>query len=337
MKKINVKIVSIFPQHSALWKYAYFLEKELKKNKTYSVEFIDFWKEKKYHNKFVKTLVLLKGINIKKTEVLICVAPLLAKSLIKSKAKLKIVIAHDLYPLTVGKKVSLFEKLLVSITYKYMKHANIILAVSNFCKKDVLKKYGLKNKLSVLPGGIDHTSFKKLETTKEQLRKKHNLPLKKKILLHIGRDDHRKNVSFLIKLLKKLGDDYVLVKIGDINIKKNIILVKNIDEKKLCEIYNAVDLLLFPSLYEGLGLPPIEAMACGLPVLAANKTGLKEVCIEESLTELNEMLWLEKINEILSNRNLRLNMIKKGLEQSKKFDWKIYANTIKKIIETGLK
>ena len=342
MKKIKVTIVSIFPKYSALWKYGFFLKKELSKNKKYTIQFLDLWKQKKYHNPVARASALLKGIPIEKTDVLILVAPILCKSLKKSQAKLKITIVHDLYPLKIRKDVPSVVTGLTRMTYKDMKHSDIILPVSNFCKSEIKEKYDSSQKLIKVNGSIDHSAFRILKKSKKELRKKLKLP-NKRLLLHVGRDEHRKNFEFVLKLLNTLKDNTVLVKIGDISksntvfikrnkLEKNIIVLKDIDEKKLCEVYNASDVLVFPSSYEGLGLPPIEAMACGLPVLAGNNTGLKEACIPDSLLPLQINTWLRKINHILKNKKTRTSMIKKGISHSKKFDWKTYAQSVNKII-----
>jgi len=328
--KTKIRIVSIFPQYSALCTYGFFLNKYLSKNKRFDVKFIDLWKNEKYHPNVSRALALLQGIKIEDSDVLILVAPLLCSSLKKSKAKLKITIAHDLYPLTIGKDVSLAVKSLVKATYKNLKDSDIILPVSEFCKSEIIEKYGLRNKLIKINGGIDHTKFK-------SLRRKHS---KKINLLHIGRNDPRKNFSFVLELLRNTKGAK-LTKIGTISgkdldfIRKNnlnVEVLKIASEKALINAYNSADILVFPSFYEGLGLPPIEAMACGLPVIAANNTGLKEVCIKESLTPLKLDLWEKKIKNIINNKQYRNKLISKGLKQSKKFDWKLYVKNIEKII-----
>ncbi|MBI5065266.1 glycosyltransferase family 4 protein [Candidatus Woesearchaeota archaeon] len=341
MNKTKVTIVSIFPKYSALWNYAFFLNNELSKNKNFEITFLDLYKD--YQNKIVRAFALLRGISVKQSDVLICVAPLLSNTLKKSKSKLKILIAHDFYPITVGEGVSLFEKAIISQIYNNLDLADIILPVSDFCRREIIEKYQIQKEMQVLPGGIDHSVFKKLKITKQELREKYDLPKDKKILLHVGRDDKRKNFGFVLRLLKILKEEFFLVKVGNLSgddkkfienssLKTRLTILKNLDEKKLCEIYNASDIFLFPSTYEGLGLPPIEAMACGLPVIAANNTGLKEVCTKESLTELNEEIWLEKIHKILKDSKTKNDMIQKGCRIAKRFDWKKYAKEIEKII-----
>jgi len=337
--KIKIKIVSIFPRNSALWNYCTFLSKNLSKNKRFNIEFIDLTNT--YQGNIKRAINLMKGIDIKPSDVLILGSPLLASTFKKSKAELKIVIAYDLYPITMGTGVSPLIKILVKNTYKNMKYADIIVPISEFCKNEIIKIYGLKKKLHVIHGGIDHNIFKRIKKNKKVLRKSLNFP-DKTLLLHIGRDDYRKNFRFVLNMLKKLKNK-VLIKVGNISrsdvsyirlnkLEGKIINIKNIEDKKLNIIYNASDILLFPSFYEGLGMPPIEAMACGLPTIVAKNTGLREVGIAESFEKLDLNKWQEKIEKILKNEKFRNKMIQKGLKQSKNFDWVKYAEKIEKII-----
>jgi glycosyltransferase involved in cell wall biosynthesis len=335
MNRVNIKIVSIFPEKTALWTYGHFLHKYLSQNRQYDVEFVDLWKNKEYHSDIRRAFALLNGITIEDCDVLILVAPLLSKSLKKTHAKLKIVIAHDLYPLQKGNHASFPVKSLVKATYKHMKEADIILPVSEFCKSEILEFYGLREKMIKINGGIDHTKFKSLKNKKQN---------KIQTVLHVGRDDPRKNFRFVLELLKRIKGAKLL-KIGTISkndatfIQKNnldVEIIRNVDDAGLVRAYSTADMLIFPSTYEGLGLPPIEAMACGCPVIAGNNTGLQEVCIKESLTPLNVDAWERKAEKILHDKNYRSSMIKKGLQQAKKFDWKRYAAMVDAVIKKNL-
>lgn len=336
LPEFKIKIVSIFPKYSALWNYGYQLTKYISKNKKNNVEFVDLWNEKKYTSKIYRTLYLLKGIEIKDADVLIIVAPLLAKTLKISKAKLKICIAHDLYPIKKNSVVSLAEKKIIENIYSNMKYADIILPVSEFCKSEIIEIYGLKNKLIKINGGINHNDFKYIKNKINKKSKKSSKP----IFIHVGREDVRKNFSFVLELVKRFNAK--LIKVGSIS-KKDLkfinensldVEIKNkITDDELAKLYSSSDMLLFPSTYEGLGLPPIEAMACGCPILAGNNTGLKEVCISESLLPLDLKIWEKKINKILKDEIYRKNMIEKGLIKAKEFDWEKYGRKVEKLIQ----
>ena len=117
-----------------------------------------------------------------------------------------------------------------------------------------------------------------------------------------------------------------------INIKKelknyivsnNVIFTDFVPIEDIPLFYNATEVLVYPSFYEGFGLPPIEAMACGTPVIASNVTSLPEVCYESALfIDPNDIDSLSyDIERVLSNSLLRLTMVKKSLTRNKNFSW----------------
>jgi glycosyltransferase involved in cell wall biosynthesis len=102
---------------------------------------------------------------------------------------------------------------------------------------------------------------------------------------------------------------------------------KPIEEKDLPKLYSGAKLLLFPSLLEGFGLPIVEAMACGCPVVTSNRNPMQELVGPEQLTidPLNPDEIARICKVILSDNSYRNAMIQKGLERSKKFNWEITA------------
>jgi len=95
------------------------------------------------------------------------------------------------------------------------------------------------------------------------------------------------------------------------------------------------ELFIYPSLYEGFGLPPLEAMACGCPVITSNTSSLPEVVGDAGIMvdpyDVNEIA--KAIDLVLSNENLRNEMIEKGLKQAKKFSWRKTAEETLKVYE----
>ena len=95
--------------------------------------------------------------------------------------------------------------------------------------------------------------------------------------------------------------------------------------------YNSAELLVYPSFYEGFGLPPLEAMACGTPVIASNVTSLPEVCSDSALlidpNNIDELSY--SIQRVLNDSMLMINMVKSGLNKSSSFSWqKTALNTV---------
>jgi glycosyltransferase involved in cell wall biosynthesis len=146
--------------------------------------------------------------------------------------------------------------------------------------------------------------------------------------------------------LKKKIPDVKMIQIGaDKGIFENLIqqlqLQKDMEfqgiitEKKLREFYNLADVFVFPSFYEGFGLPPLEAMACGCPVITSNAASLPEVVDNAGIMvdPLNIDGLAEAIYNVLTNDGLREDMIKKGLERAKMFTWERTARETYKVYE----
>ena len=157
---------------------------------------------------------------------------------------------------------------------------------------------------------------------------------KKPYLLYVGNDYPHKNLERL-----KLAFDK-LVKEHNLNYQL-VLITKFVSEKELDSLYKNASLYVFPSLSEGFGLPPLEAMARGLPVVSSNATCLLEILGDAALyfnpLDIDDMA--KKIRKALLDKNLRKKLIKKGFEQIKKYDWgKMAKETLglyKKITQNG--
>jgi len=329
-------LLSSFKKYSAIWRYAFEINKRFR-----NIKWLDLYTG----NKYLRTIKLFG--NIKDYDVLICSSPLLCNFINKNQG-FNIVIVHDLYPLSVGKGVSFLEKFLYRIIYKKIKYADHLLFVSEFSRIEFQSVFGLNINNSILPAGIDHSIFRPSKE-REKIRKK--LGHDKFIISHVGTDEPRKNIIFVLQILEKLvksGIDAHLLRVGDLkkktvdyikskNLDEHISIFTDLDEKKLAEIYQASDVFLFPSFYEGLGLPPIEAMASGCPTIVSNKASLVEVGIDETIVELKVDKWIEKIIKIKKDFKYRDMLVKKGIEKSKNYDWEKYCGSLKKIIENHIK
>jgi glycosyltransferase involved in cell wall biosynthesis len=224
-----------------------------------------------------------------------------------------------------------------------------IIAVSNYAKDDLMKYCGFdENLIAVTHLGFDQHVFK--PGSKEKAREKLNLPLDKKIFLHVGFEDDRKNVKTIIQALKEINDPDVLFlraghqhpKIKNLIDKLNLTQVKHVgsvSHQKLGEFYQAADAFVFPSTYEGFGLPPLEAMASGCPVITTNVCSLPEVTGKAaiSLDPFDTAGWAENIEKVLNSKILQKKLRARGLEQSRKFSWKKCAQETVKIYNEVLK
>lgn len=237
-----------------------------------------------------------------------------------------------------------------------IKKANRIIAVSKNTKKDIIKQYKIPaDKITVIYNGINN-NYKVIDRNDliNKIKKKYNLP--SEFILYLGTLEPRKNIKNLIKayfLYKSTSNnDIKLVIAGgkgwlyeDIfslveekQLEEDVIFTGYVDEEDIVPLYNAATLFVYPSLYEGFGLPPLEAMACGTPVITSNVSSLPEVVGDAAIkVDPNNIKELFKvINKILGNESLQREMIQKGIERSKKFTWEKTATETIKVYEEVL-
>lgn len=255
-----------------------------------------------------------------------------------------IVTCHDIAPLFIP--TSPFEKILRRYLYSGLKKAGRIIADSEWTKKDIIRAFGInEDKIRVIPLGVDTQVFKVMD--KIECRKRMNLPLNKKIILNVAIEKWRKNIPGLIKafaIVKEKIPETILVRVGkpirktlnlieDLRLKNSVIYFDGISEEQLVWIYNSADVFAFPSFYEGFGLPCLEAMACGIPVVSSNATSLPEVVGDSGIMidpySIDEIAG--EISKVLSNSDLHNSLSKKGLQRIGKFQWKNTAIQTEKV------
>lgn len=230
---------------------------------------------------------------------------------------------------------------LIHVWQKYfaIKRADAIICVSENTKKDLLEFYPKidKHKIKVIYNGVSNDFFK-LEYSKQFLNKKFHKLKGKKYLLFVGSRVSYKNFDVVISIIKLLTG-YSLVVVGqDFNEKEKsklesimdkVFLYKNLSNEDLNIIYNNAFALLYPSSYEGFGIPILEAMKAGCPVISAKFSSIPEVGGDTALLvkEINVDSFIKLVKK-LENDNYRKNLINKGFKQSKKFSWdKCYEET----------
>ena len=254
-----------------------------------------------------------------------------------------VVTVHDIIPLLAWKNVISgmsypHRPRLAEYSLKGLKKAAHIIVCSHNTKKDLIKYCGCKgNKVSVIYPGCDEI-FKSYPKYKKNFLKykKFKFPKSSFLILITGSGDY-KNHEISIKVFKSLikyKKNIYLLRLGQKNnnwdnlikkysIKKYIIELNSLTSYEVAELYNVVDCLLFPSLYEGFGMPPLEAMACGTPVIASNAGSLPEVIGKAGLLyNPNDIVGLSNgIKLIIKDKTKRNQMIKKGFYQASKFTW----------------
>lgn len=261
---------------------------------------------------------------------------------------------HDLvaflFPGTHNKKATLIEKITLK---RALKKASHVITVSKNTKKDLLKKFKYKEeKVSIVPcAGAEE--FRPMEKDKlGDFIKQTNLP--PKFFLAVGTIEPRKNYTGLIKAFAKLNKvhpDVHLIVVGQKGwgyeeffnlIRKNYLNRKvhtlgYLSNKSLMNLYSLSQALVFPSFYEGFGIPPLEAMRCGCPVIASNTSSIPEVVGDSAIliNPENPKEIAAAMAKILKDPELREGFSKKGIEQAKKFSWRTSAEKLLKIFESG--
>lgn len=194
-------------------------------------------------------------------------------------------------------------------------------------------------KVHVVPPGISSVFFAEKPSEEIEAIKKH-YGLKVPCLLSVGKIFAHKNQPFLLNVLAELrqrGVDCQLVLVGesyweptDLQIRSlarelkllpHLLCLGHVPDEHLPLIYRASTVFLFPSLAEGFGLPPLEAMASGIPVVASDRESLPEVLGEEAvlLDPFNVASWVEAILKILNHETYRESLIERGLERARQF------------------
>lgn len=271
--------------------------------------------------------------------------------LLPMKAK-KILTIYDLFPLTHPQAApSRYSPYI----YKYLlpqvlKGTDIIIAGSKNTQRDLLKFFpNIKGKTTVIYAAAEE-SFRKIGNL-ERVKRKYTLDFP--FIFSLGILNPRKNFITLIKAFSKLKTQDLKHKLviggkkgwrfedifqqaRHLVRKGKIIFTDFIPEEDLPYFYNLADLFVFPSLYEGFGIPILEAMACGCPVITSNISSMPEVAGRAALF-INNPLDVDeiasKINQVLSNPNLKKGLIKKGFVQAAKFSWERTARETIKVYE----
>lgn len=138
----------------------------------------------------------------------------------------------------------------------------------------------------------------------------------------------RKNTKLVIVGRKGLSYEKYKQKTYDLKISNDVIFTGFVPLEDLPIFYNGCEMLVYPSFYEGFGLPPLEAMACGTPVITSNLTSLPEIC-EDSAILINPydiQNLSDSINRVLNDNLLMLSMFNKSLIRSMDFSWQETAN-----------
>ncbi|MBE0572449.1 MAG: glycosyltransferase family 4 protein [Ignavibacteriaceae bacterium] len=268
---------------------------------------------------------------------------------LKKTSKKNVIVIHDVMTKACPQFFTTYYKKYMSVVVpKAIKRADEIVTVSQSAKNDIVRYYGVQpDKITVTQIWTDG-KYKPLTLNHvqiNQIKKKFDLP--EIFILFVGALEERKNITGILKIsdiLKSRHIDIKIVLVGNrgfgfdrfedeiIKRKDRVLLIDYVLEQDLPLIYNLAKIFLFPSYYEGFGLPPLEAMKCGLPVLAGKNSSLIEVVSDGGLMFESEDYdsFASSVIELLQDKKFYESMKFKALMQSEKFK---PENEITKLIE----
>lgn len=263
--------------------------------------------------------------------------------------KQSICFVHDLASKKCPDAYTIRDKIILDLSFRRAEKAAAIIFISYNTQKDYKKFYPeFKGKSYVIYPGYDTDLYQTISNPKNMLN------INSQYILCLGRLESRKNIKNLVlayklfrkktKLNQKLviagkkgfGFDRIQAEINklDNHIKNDIIIPGYIAEKDLPHLLAGADLFVFPSLYEGFGIPILEAMACGVPVVCSKTSSLPEAGGDAALyfDPENIVEIADSINSTLINPRLKAKMIAAGKFQVKKFSYKKMANEVLDVI-----
>ncbi|MBU3659533.1 MAG: glycosyltransferase family 4 protein [Flavobacteriales bacterium] len=262
----------------------------------------------------------------------------------------QIITIHDInfeyYPKDVPRLVRMYFQYFFP---KFARKAKHILTVSNYSKQDISKTYSIsEQKISVVYNAPNHL-YKPI-TTDKKLAIKKEFSFGSNYFLFVGSIHPRKNIQRLIEgfaLAKKDLHDLKLVIVGSAmwkdkflqipkEIEKDIIFLGHLPLDKLTRVTASAFALTYIPYFEGFGIPLVEAMKCGVPILAANATCLPEIARNAAIycDAFNINSIASGMIELFNNEKLRNELSQNGLKRSQEFDWDQSAEKIWEVIKT---
>jgi len=261
--------------------------------------------------------------------------------LVWSKKKLNVVSIHDVIPLTYDLKKMSYRNRIIAKWYRrnfklVEKYADAVILASNQAREEAIKHTKIpEEKIFASYYGVEFDEFFPLKKSKSDVIK----------IGVISGLDGRKNVVMLVEAFKKLVNRYDNIELHIGGVGSNLEKFRSmkiprayfhgwIDDEKRNKFLNSLDIFVFPSLFEGLGCPPQEAMACKLPVVGVNSSAIPELVGKDGvLVEPNVKSMTEGIAKLIENESLRNKLAARGYKKIKSFTWENAAKKTLKIYE----
>lgn len=255
-----------------------------------------------------------------------------------------VVTIHDLIFLRFPGYYSFINRIIYKIKFRYAAlHADKVIAISQQTKKDLVEYFGInEDRIEVIYQNCDPIFHQKIsQTHRDTIIKKYHLPVK--YLLNVGTIEERKNLMLIVKALRQIENAHLVVvgketsytkKVKDFitenKLAERVHFLKNVAHADLPAIYQQAELFIYPSRFEGFGIPIIEALHSGLPVIAA-----KGSCLEEAggpgsiyVDPDDDAELAKQIKDILENSEKKAKMMSAGRLYLEKFEDKKIADQL---------
>jgi glycosyltransferase involved in cell wall biosynthesis len=255
---------------------------------------------------------------------------------------------HDLIPLLFPEFHLPLNRWFLNLMFpKFLSHADAIAAVSECTKRDAMRIYGVpEEKITIIYNGVD-ARFQPVHDADALRRARAAYSLPEAYILYVGTIEPRKNLTRLLeayRALRQAGYPHKLVIVGakgwlyqpvfdkmaELGLESEVILPGYIADEDLPAVYTGSSLFVFPSLYEGFGIPPLEAMACGVPTLVSDTSSLPEVvgdaALQVSPTDVAAIR--AGMERILTDPALARDLAARGPQRARLFTWEKAAEQL---------
>jgi glycosyltransferase involved in cell wall biosynthesis len=255
----------------------------------------------------------------------------------------RVVTFHDMTFYTLPKVHTFFKRLLFKIYMKISsKIADKIVTVSESTAKDVEKILDVSSNKTCVTYNAKKDMYKPINNQENIVEVCSKYNIRDNYVLFVGTLEPRKNIKTLIKsyskLIKEINKEIKLVVVGkkgwmykeifelmrSLGIDNQVIFTGFADLEDLPYLYNGAEVFVYPSIYEGFGIPVLEAISCGTPTITSNVSSMPEVIGDAGITvnpnDVDELK--DAIKRIIEDDDLKEQFRKQGIEQAKKFTWK---------------
>jgi glycosyltransferase involved in cell wall biosynthesis len=260
-----------------------------------------------------------------------------------------VITVHDLIPLAASRgKIPGVRKRrahLSELSARFLRHAAALISVSEHTRRDLLDLCQIPEALiQVIPLGVS-PQFRKLETSKRELRARLGITPDDSFLVMITGTYFYKNHEVCLSAIRALQKEraracrVLWLGYADARADRRVVssgladVITGVEPRttaEVVELYNACDCLLFPSLYEGFGWPPLEAMACGTPVVCSDAASLPELVHDAALTAAPDDVagMIDRLRTVMNDGSSAARLVEKGLARARLYPWDRHARGV---------